>query len=216
MLNSASIASYIYFDHQDSSTQSARNVLLCILKQLLSQLHYDTWPVGLSERLGGRCKGAPDIAELTSFVTQCCQKFDKVFLIFDAMDECADPGVRWKVLEFIGIIRIAVPGTKVFITSRPQMWSNGGLCSAKVIHVKAQQCDIEAYVRAKTEHTGYDPGLVDDIITKLVESSQGMSFPEGSVTNISGFSCQCYSYLMLCGNCVLGRFGKLWTPCHRA
>jgi hypothetical protein len=139
------------------------------------------WPPGLSERMQNGSTGMSsllDDATLTTFVIHCCRNFDKIFLIFDALDECGDLAARCKLLEFTETVRQAVSGTSIFLTSRPQRWLNGGLHSpnAKVIYIEAQPCDLEAYIRAKTEHINYGASLVNEIITKLIQNSQGMSF----------------------------------------
>lgn len=168
---------YIYFDYQERMAQTARNVLISLVKQLLEYLGPKAWPEQLLEKLQSKnasTRGLLNIHNLSQLLTLCAQQFTKTFLIFDALDEFENSSDRRKLFALLNDARKRNPGIKIFVTSPPHLSVNGCLDTAKVLSVEAHIDDIEIYIRNHLEYSGYDPRIVDEIVAKILASADGM------------------------------------------
>jgi hypothetical protein len=170
---------YVYFDYQERLTQSATNVVLSLLKQLLHCLAPKRWPKPLFEMVS---KNASDIRnsldgrQVLTFIFHCARQFSKVFFIFDALDECEDVPSRSKLIDFINTATQLEPCIRILLTSRPQLPANS-FGNHSAILVRALDRDIETYTRASIKHKSYSSVLQDEIVNKIVASSGGLYIP---------------------------------------
>jgi len=155
-------------------TQSATNVFLSLLKQLLRQLGPSDWPSDLFQKLSQTRSDVSvlNIREVSKFVLDCASQFSDVFFIFDALDECEDPRARKKLIDFINTATQLNPRVKILFTSRTNL-PGSDFVSHKSILIKAHATDIEGYVRANLEHKRYSDELRDEIVSKIIARSDG-------------------------------------------
>lgn len=109
---------YIYFDFTDQVRQKLISILANLLKQLASQIQ--ELPLELKD-LYDRLKPAnetPKLEDLQSALLAISKAFGRVFLIFDALDECNKDTQRKELLPLF--LKPSQPGTgiSIFLTPR--------------------------------------------------------------------------------------------------
>jgi ankyrin repeat domain-containing protein 50 len=172
-----SARAYIHFDYQNRTSQIGANIFTSLLRQLLRCFGTQSWPPNILEPLQRSCSGgiAVDIRDIITLIFQCCNHFPKVFLIFDALDECEDQAVRWKVMNFIDSAIRSQPNIRTLITSRPQISLDDSLNQATVVHITSHLSDIEKYIRENLQYTGkkFSIASKEEIVSKLLEKADG-------------------------------------------
>lgn len=142
---------FFYFDYNDSKSQRAEDVVAILLKQLVYQL--DELPDRLDEvyeryiKQGLRERPATDI--LTKLLIEC-SKFDKVFLVIDAFDECQEKERSKMILCFQ---QLSKSGISQFITTRSHLYDNlVQQLGSDPMEICAQGNDIKEYIRKRLEN----------------------------------------------------------------
>lgn len=131
--------------------------------------------------IAGRESRRHTLEELYGALLAASKPFARVFLIFDALDECDAAKQRKQLLLLFR--RMGKDGISVFITTRPHPEdirnSLSGSDSAK-IELSAQEEDIATYIEQRIEEDSRARRLVkqgkckDRIISELVDCSKGM------------------------------------------
>jgi len=163
-----------YYDFASREAQSPTSMLGSLLKQLLSGL--DAIPVEIAQKflsqrkvIGGRRLRLPDIVKMFATV----QTPQRTFVCVDALDECV-PEHQLEVLDALGRILQASPGTRVFMTGRSHIRGAvervlGGRATS--VSIKPRNRDIVTYLRARlrkdTTPEVMNSGLEDDIIKSI-------------------------------------------------
>lgn len=122
----------------------------------------------------------PALNEIYAALLEVSKSFNRVFLIFDALDECCKKSQRPELLRLFRLM--GKEGISVFVTSRPHPEDiKDGLQEAVKVEVSAQRGDIDLYIRKKIKNTvrmrdlvRTNPDLTNKIITGLVGSAKGM------------------------------------------
>lgn len=127
----------------------------------------------------------PGYTELQSVLIGISKCFEKVFLVLDALDECADDQRR----EIFEVLQsIVSPGktnhgnVKLFVTSRREQDIQRAFKSFPIIEIEAEKVneDIESYVTAQLDQHLQDgtlkitDSLKHKILTALVDRAGGM------------------------------------------
>jgi hypothetical protein len=111
--------------------------------------------------------------DLIGLLLLSVEQFSSTFFVFDALDECEDPTVRWKLLTFIQMAQHK-PGVKIFISSRHQLSSKTAFGISSPI--RAHNEDIEAFVRERLECKHFPDELQREAVSKVVARADGMYF----------------------------------------
>ena len=174
---------YIYCNYKESNRQTTRELLACLLQQLVQQLHilpdaiiqlYDHHIPRLTK---------PSLVELSNVLGLLISEFPKTFVIVDALDECTE-GTR---SSFLAEMRKLLPKIHLLITSRPHIELDlPGLMRLKI---RANDGDITSFLNARIDGERRLNSLVKgdltlqrEIIAKILDRSQGMYvFPENIV-----------------------------------
>lgn len=170
---------YFYFDYKERGNQTPILVLASLVKQLgyqipclpqkISKLYADL------EHKGER----PNLEELLIVLLSIFVSFKRVFIIFDALDECNQKGQRDRLLPLFH--RLGEGGANLFITSR--YYPEDIQVSFKDvprIEIIASGQDIKSYILQKLEENpqvkrlAEKAGCEDRIISKLTERANGM------------------------------------------
>ena len=168
---------YFYFDYREQEIQSAEVVIASVLRQLATAK--PTLPQSVSDlyhRLHGHRQ--PQRQDLEHAVSQLCDDFDRIFIVIDALDECAETSSRKALLEFLERLR-GKTTISVLVTSRPHLDDFGKIIetSSKVM-IEADDSDIRAYVVREIDRSDAVDDLDDDfkidIIEKVVSGAQKM------------------------------------------
>lgn len=169
---------YIYFNHQSTRDASIQDLVASLVKQLiprrseLSQVVIDLY------KSHGRKSARPSTDELSSCLRSIVAKLSRTFIIVDALDECiTDCGLPGKLLHEIFTLQ-AEYKINFLATSRhiPEIMAQ--FDRKTWLEIRADPNDVERYLNS---HLPTFPSfllknrdLVNDIITKITESVDGM------------------------------------------
>ena len=170
-----------YFDFAAQKEQSSANVLGALLKQVVRGLEEVPEEIaqayGKQEKvIGGR---GPKLADIVKML-QIISSRKRTFVCMDALDECV-PGNRVKLLDSLNKIIQNSPGTRVFVTGRPQVRPDmekrlaGRVTS---LPISPKRGDILGYIRTRLDEDA-DPDAMDDnleadILKKIPEDISEM------------------------------------------
>ncbi|RPB14393.1 hypothetical protein P167DRAFT_68583 [Morchella conica CCBAS932] len=168
---------HIYFDYKDQEQQKAIDVLSSLVKQLAYQLPR---PLKELEELYERKESKdrrPTTDELLSILLIIFTSFNRVFLIFDALDESDQ---RKEILPLIQ--RMSMKKVNVLVTSRPYPEDIQALFGHSTLKVEilAKEEDIVKYIKGKIDEDPRAKRLVGlgncrgKIVSELVDCAKGM------------------------------------------
>ena len=170
-----------YFDFASQKEQSATSVLGALLKQVVSgmkrvpeeitQAYEDQKTV-----IGGR---SPQLADIVKML-QITSSEKRTFICIDALDECV-PRNRVKLLDSLNQILRRSPGTRIFVTGRPQIQPEiGRRLAGKVasLSISPKSGDIINYIHTRldedTDPDAMDSSLEADILKKIPDDFSEM------------------------------------------
>ena len=168
-----------YFDYQQQSEQTPIKILQTLLHQLLAA--YSRIPSAL-QAMQSRLTTVHDLPSWTelksAFISLCNDAGDRIFIVFDALDECDEDTNRGPIIELLKDLMAS--RVRLLVTSRPYPPDVEDLLGshAQTI-VEASGKDIESYVHDKLDSSKRMTGIIDnnlrDMITsRIMETSQGM------------------------------------------
>ena len=170
-----------YFDFASQKEQSATSVLGALLKQVVSgmkrvpeeitQAYEDQKTV-----IGGR---SPQLADIVKML-QITSSKKRTFICIDALDECV-PRNQVKLLDSLNQILRRSPGTRIFVTGRPQIQPEiGRRLAGKVasLSISPKSGDIISYIHTRldedTDPDAMDSSLEADILKKIPDDFSEM------------------------------------------
>jgi hypothetical protein len=167
---------YIYFDYNDPSSYEPENIIRSLLKQLLFSL--PTLPDGVKEYYEG-CSEKGKSADTTTLKQQLLAviaKFDRVYLLFDALDEISSQHSK----EVMSLIRdFCNTEKKVICTSRINTARvRSELGDPTVTEIRANEDDIARYISERLDREyDYDQDSKQQIMDCLVIKADGKLSP---------------------------------------
>ena len=173
--------SCFYFDFAAQKEQSPTSMMGALLKQVVSGL--EEIPEGITRAykdhqkvIDGRGLKLADIVKMLQ--TTASEK--PTFICIDALDECV-AGYRVKVLDSLNQILRRSPGTRMFVTGRPQIQAEVEKRlsrRAKFLHITPRRHDIIGYLHTRLEEDtklhAMDDSLKADILKKIPEDVSEM------------------------------------------
>jgi len=175
----AAIACF-YFDFAAQKEQSPVSVLGALLKQVIRGLGEVPEEIAQAyedqEKVGGR---GPQLADIVKML-QITSSRKRTFVCMDALDERV-PGNRVKLLDSLNKILRISPGTRVFVTGRPQIGPEmERRLPARVtsLSISPKRDDIIGYIHTRldedTDPDAMDSNLEADILRKIPEDISEM------------------------------------------
>lgn len=171
-------AVYFYCDFNNPQSQSAVNILACLLKQLaLANSSVMASVTRLYEK-HRMMDTYPDVLELEKTFLNACQGNQRMFLVVDALDECDVDTHRELLLKVLENLKGS--SIRMFLTSRPHPDDIRELFQdSPQITIEASSEDIERYVRATIEESGkasriMGNDLKEEVVVKIRDEAQGM------------------------------------------
>lgn len=172
---------YVYFDYMDQDQQKPLYVLTSLVKQLAYKLPSSS--IDEIEKLYQTLQAekpprTPTFKELYTVFIAMSKSFDRVFLVFDALDEC-DPDNQRK--DLLPLFHNLAKVLSLFVASRPHPEDiQDSLHDAAQIELSANEEDIEIYIRQRINDSPRAKRLVgqaqckDKIISDLADCAKGM------------------------------------------
>ena len=168
---------HLYFDYRDQVGQTTENIIASLLKQLV--IACDGVPKSVSElyRKLKTQERRPQLQDLEQTFLLACQKFDRVFVLVDALDEC-DIKHRKRFLRSLSDLQSDKP-IRIFVTSRYyEDYINQLFGSCPRIKVQAQEPDLRKYVSKQVENSNEVDGIDEQskkaIIERVVHGAHNM------------------------------------------
>ncbi len=167
---------YLYFDHQDQSAQQPATVFACVLRQLLDQQPGIPNAVSRMYDSVGPNGKLPQ-AECRTSIAGLVKRLGRVYLVFDALDECASE-YRASFLQTLGQLS-QVPGLRLLVTSRPHIQEIATAFTRRVdLKIAARGDDIKLYLEQELKKNGIydvaDEKFASGLIYKLTQGADGM------------------------------------------
>jgi len=179
MQQNAAVA-WFYFDFAAQKEQSPVGVLGALLKQVIRGLGEVPGEIAQAyedqEKVGGR---GPQLADIVKMLQITCSR-KRTFVCMDALDECV-LGNRVKLLDSLNQILRVSPGTRVFVTGRPQIRPEmGRRLPGRIVDlsISPRRDDIIGYIHTRLDEDpdpdAMDSSLEADILRKIPEDISEM------------------------------------------
>jgi hypothetical protein len=168
----AEAIAYVYFDYNDPKSYQPDNIIRSLLKQIL--FSWPSLPEGVQEGYEV-CLKKGKSADWTSLKQQllfAIEKSDRVFLLFDALDEISSEYSK----EVMSLIHdLGKTGPKIFCTSRINTARvREELGNPAVIEIRANEGDIVHYITGRLDREyDYDEESKHRIMDCLVVKADG-------------------------------------------
>lgn len=214
---------YVFCMH-NGANQTASNYLGSSLRQLARQNAAILEDIKSCHRHHTRYETRPSLNEFATLLRLQVEKFDEVFIVIDALDECPEHDQVRK--SFLAELRALLPKVSLMVTSRDVPSIENMFKHDIRLEIRARDQDIRGFIKSQMEQRD---GLVElleghsdvqsTIIATVLEKTNGMlvshqvsiaskltkrKVPDCSVAH--GFSCQRRQYS--------GTQGKSPTPAH--
>lgn len=172
---------YIYYryDFKEGKQQNAASSLGSLISQLITK--HTKFPLSILNlyRSSNSGERSPNVSECLQKIQTLSQPYDKIYFVLDAIDECSnDPRDRE---DLIKRLKELPDNVQVMLTSRPIRDIENEFRDAIQVKIQAQHSDIEKYVSARLQreksfirHIKADPSLRPRILSRILDSSQGM------------------------------------------
>ena len=169
-----------YFDFAAEKEQSSASMLGAVLKQVVSGLEEIPEEIAQAYKdhkkvIDGRGVQLADIVNMLHTASK-----NPTFICIDALDECV-AGYRAKVLDSLNLVLQRSPGTRIFVTGRPQIQAEvEKRLSGRVmtIRITPRRDDIISYLHNRldedTKPGAMDSSLKADILKKIPEDVSEM------------------------------------------
>lgn len=163
----------IYFDYKDIENQTVQRVLARIVKQLASQTQLQHQIETFYE---GSSKDLPSTDDLKSCILVLVREFQQVYILVDALDECAESTRSEHILAAVDHLGQQSESIQFFITSRSHLMSLRPYSRPVIrFELSANASDIELLVRNRLEEDqSMSPDFVGEVLERLSISAQGM------------------------------------------
>lgn len=172
---------YVYFDYKEQDQQRPLRVLASLVKQLACRVpapHLPTEIEALYDNLSKEKKN-PTLEQLYTTLIATSRSFERVFFVFDALDECDEENQRMELLPLLH--RMGNDNINVFLTSRKYPEDiQDSLGDGPRIELAAHEQDIRKYVEERINQYPRAKRLFrqgkckETIISGLVDCAKGM------------------------------------------
>jgi hypothetical protein len=137
---------YVYFNYKAHEKQDIANLLAAILKQLVQARPSIAGPVELLHKHHADQGTKPSANEIFSALKSVVSKFLTIFVVVDALDECADgDGTRRRFLSQLQALQ-AGTDLRLMITSRFIFDIVAEFREALALEVRASDEDVKRFV----------------------------------------------------------------------
>ena len=167
----------IYCNYKDQTNQTTYNLIGSLLRQLVeddSVAYNNVKPLYEPHRAN---KTRPTFNEIRKTLQSEAQRYSKVFVVVDALDESSEvDGTRANLLNTLRSL-----GVSLLVTSRDLDSITRDFHGTKRLDIKASEQDLRTYIESQialkprlATHVKNDPTLREKIGTKIIEKVEGM------------------------------------------
>lgn len=172
---------YVYCDDQSRDEQTARAIVSSLLGQLSQRGKTPQQFPQAVRKLYQQCKKShrhPNYAELFDALISVIGDHRRVFLVFDALDECRpEEEYQHRLLEAISALS-RLPNVSILATSRPVPLVSDSLIGHINMVVYAHDEDVRRYVHRRISQRPdlilNRPELENEVIDSILSSTQQM------------------------------------------
>ncbi|KAJ5826711.1 hypothetical protein N7447_003474 [Penicillium robsamsonii] len=168
----------IYCSVQNEAEQTHNSIFLSLLRQLVRQLSYTPEMVKSMYDRHQRTGSRPSFREIVEVLQDTVARFERTFIVFDALDELLTSESPPKQLVRELFAFQGRTGINIFATSRFVPEIAGEFKDSILIDIRAAEGDVVQYLGS---HIGElpafvseTPGLEDEIKTGIIEAIDGM------------------------------------------
>lgn len=168
----------IYCNYKEQDVQTPANLIAGIWMQLVIEKAVINDKVKKLYRKHVDKDTRPSLREVSEVLKMEIDKYKKVYVIIDALDECTDDFSRETLVENIRGLQLNV---NLMVTSRFLDSIERTFKEASILEISADPTDIRTYVEGRisrggqlSRHVKADAMLAEDIEKSIAESAQGM------------------------------------------
>ena len=168
---------YFYFEFIDQDSQTPTNLVGSLLRQIASQTASFSQPLLHFYQRFKEDEAHGSTAELLLILKEVCTRFEKCFVIIDALDECNKTYRK----EFLHIVNdLNTETIQLFVTSRPHSHDiKQHFKNIEHIEVAASEADIRSYCVQMIEDNDATLELMDEelkveVTNSISKNAQGM------------------------------------------
>ena len=137
---------YIYCNFKEQDKHSVRELIASLLKQLVQDHPVMLEVVGSLYDKHHCNRTHPSLGELTETLRKGVERFGKVFVIIDALDELVEHD-RWHLVKEVQSLG---PTVNLMVTSRPLSSIVQMFEGMKSIDIRANEKDVRKYLEQRT------------------------------------------------------------------
>ena len=169
---------YIYCVH-NSPNQTPSNFLGSLLQQLAMQSVVLLDDIKSCHKHHARYGTRPSLSEISRLLRSQVDKFDNVFIVIDALDEC--PELDQTRQAFLAEVRGLLPNIRLMATSRNIPSIENIFKHDTRLEIHAQDQDVRKFIESQMEHRddlvdlleGHDD-VRSSITSKVLKKTNGM------------------------------------------
>jgi hypothetical protein len=166
----------MYLNHKEAEEQTPAKLLSGLWRQLVFDRDLGSQAKKLYHQHHEK-RTTPSLDEVFNVLCSMINKYSKVHIVVDAIDEYAE-AQRRILLEYLAIMG---PTVNLLITSRPHITPDGCLPNLSSSEIRANEDDVRRYVDAQvsmssrlSKHVKNRPDLREEIETKITRTVDGM------------------------------------------
>ena len=165
---------FLYCNYKRKQEQTFENLLASLLQQLVQERHILPDEVKSLYKCHVDRKTRPSSKEFITALETVISSYSRVFIIIDALDECASTDRQQLLKEVFSFQNQAQ--VNIFATSRfdTKIQFNEG----KYIEIRASKEDVERYLKSQMHHLPTcvmkNPTLQREIATEITKAFDGM------------------------------------------
>ncbi|KAK3312876.1 hypothetical protein B0H66DRAFT_447491, partial [Apodospora peruviana] len=182
--NGTTACLYVYFDHREQKRQDVKNLFPNLLAQLVRARDHVSREVNNLHQAFRRKGMPPTPDEYLQVLASEIKSLYRVYIVVDALDECAHDAELNTRNEFVGALRRLPKTAHLLFTSRLDQSIRSLILPDDNLDVVAQEDELKIYVRSRICGRADLKKLVDDK-DKATASKEGSSFMEKVVRTVA-------------------------------
>lgn len=176
-----SLYTYIYCNYNRRKEQTSAALLSSMVQQVLQHSSSEEIPPEVQALYNSHKKYGtrPTTKELTELLGKLTSKYETLFVVLDALDECSES--EEDTLRFLSTVQSIGSNVRIMCSSRFSTTFDAFLGSSKKLEIYARDEDIKMFLDSEisqqprlSKHVRSDPDLRTEIIDSVTGECQGM------------------------------------------